>query len=95
MPKSRALVLLLALAPAPALPADAEGRIRGKVLDQLNGITLPGVPIEVEGLATAFTDKLNRRMAQPMTGKPPADAPPIVSNSQNKPVKKILHIREH
>jgi outer membrane receptor protein involved in Fe transport len=56
LPKSRALLLLLALAPAPALPADAEGRIRGKVLDQLNGITLPGVPVEVVGRTTVFTD---------------------------------------
>jgi type IV pilus assembly protein PilY1 len=30
-----------------------------------------------------------------MTGKPPSDAPPIVSSSMNKPVKKILHIQEH
>jgi type IV pilus assembly protein PilY1 len=29
-----------------------------------------------------------------MTGKPPSDAPPVISNSLNRPVKKILHIQE-
>lgn len=35
-----------------------------------------------------------RKMGSPMTGKPPLDAPPIVSNSALKPVKKILHLQE-
>jgi outer membrane receptor protein involved in Fe transport len=39
-----------------AWAADGKGRIRGKVLDQLNAITLPGVAVEVEGQPTAFTD---------------------------------------
>ena len=64
--------------------------LAGKALIQLS----TGEFKEVD-LADAFTDKLNRRMATPMTGKPPSDAPPIVSSSQNKPIKKILHIREH
>jgi type IV pilus assembly protein PilY1 len=64
--------------------------LAGKALIQLS----TGEFKEVD-LAGAFTDKLNRRMATPMTGKPPSDAPPIVSSSQNKPIKKILHIREH
>ena len=72
-----------------AAPANA---LKGKALIQLS----TGEFKEVD-LATAFTDvdRLNRRMSSPMTGKPPSDAPPIVSNSSNRPVKKILHIREH
>jgi type IV pilus assembly protein PilY1 len=45
-------------------------------------------------LRTALTDRDNRRQGTPMTGKPPSDAPPIVSNASNKPPKKILHIQE-
>jgi type IV pilus assembly protein PilY1 len=69
--------------------ADANA-LQGKALIQMS----TGEFKEVN-LATAFTDKNNRRMLSPMTGKPPSDAPPIVSNSMNKPVKKILHIQEH
>jgi len=68
----------------------AASALNGKALIQLS----TGEFKEVD-LSKAFTDKLNRRMLTPMTGKPPADAPPIVSNSQNKPIKKILHIQEH
>jgi type IV pilus assembly protein PilY1 len=63
--------------------------MKGKALIQLS----TGAFSEID-LSSAFTDKLNRRMATPMTGKPPSDAPPIISNSQNKPIKKILHIQE-
>ncbi len=70
-----------------AAPASS---LLGKALIQLS----TGEFKEVD-LSTAFTDKGNRRMISPMTGKPPSDAPPIISNSQNKPVKKILHIQEH
>jgi len=62
----------------------------GKALIQLS----TGEFKEVD-LQNAFQDQGNRRMATPMTGKPPSDAPPIVSTSQNKPLKKILHIQEH
>jgi type IV pilus assembly protein PilY1 len=62
----------------------------GKALIQLS----TGEFKEVD-LSTAFTDKQGRRMESPMTGKPPSDAPPIVSSSSNRPVKKILHIQEH
>ncbi len=58
-PKTLTLSLLvlagLALAPAPAAAAET-GRIRGKVLDQMNAITLPGVAVEVEGQAVVYTD---------------------------------------
>jgi type IV pilus assembly protein PilY1 len=69
----------------------AANALKGKALIQLS----TGEFKEVD-LANAFTDTatLNRRMATPMTGKPPSDAPPIISSSQNKPVKKILHIQE-
>ena len=67
----------------------ASNALKGKALIQLS----TGEFKEVD-LAAAFTDKLNRRMATPMTGKPPSDAPPIISNSQNKPLKKILHTQE-
>ena len=68
----------------------AANALTGKALIQLS----TGEFREVD-LSSAFTDKGGRRMASPMTGKPPSDAPPIVSSSQNKPLKKILHIQEH
>ena len=68
----------------------ASNALKGKALIQLS----TGEFKEVD-LSSAFTDKLNRRMLTPMTGKPPSDAPPVISNSQNKPIKKILHIQEH
>lgn len=45
-------------------------------------------------LSTALTAEENRKMGTPMTGKPPADPPPIISNSGNKPPKRILHLQE-
>jgi type IV pilus assembly protein PilY1 len=68
----------------------AANALVGKALIQLS----TGEFKEVD-LSAAFTDKLKRRMETPMTGKPPSDAPPIVSSSANRPVKKILHIQEH
>jgi len=68
----------------------AANALTGKALIQLS----TGEFKEVD-LSAAFTDKLNRRMLTPMTGKPPSDAPPIISNSTNRPIKKILHIQEH
>jgi type IV pilus assembly protein PilY1 len=68
----------------------AANALVGKALIQLS----TGEFREVD-LSSAFTDKNNRRMASAMTGKPPSDAPPIVSSAANKPVKKILHIQEH
>ncbi len=41
-----------------------------------------------------FTEKLDRRSVNHMSGKPPADPPIIVNRSQNRPVKKILHTQE-
>ncbi len=67
----------------------ASNALLGKALIQLS----TGEFKEVD-LTSAFTSRLNRRMSDPMTGKPPSDAPPIISNSMNRPVKKILHIQE-
>ncbi|WP_224981722.1 pilus assembly protein [Geomonas agri] len=71
-------------------PSDAA--LAGKALIQLS----TGEFKEVD-LAQAFGSgaaRLMRRSGVPMTGKPPADAFPIVSKSGNKPVKKIMHIQE-
>ncbi|QXE91474.1 pilus assembly protein [Geomonas subterranea] len=71
-------------------PSDAA--LSGKALIQLS----TGEFKEVD-LAQAFgssASRLMRRSSTPMTGKPPADAFPVVSKSANKPVKKILHIQE-
>ena len=71
-------------------PSDAA--LAGKALIQLS----TGEFKEVD-LAQAFgagASRLMRRTGVPMTGKPPADAFPIVSKSGNKPVKRIMHIQE-
>ena len=80
-----------------ALDYDTGGRpddaaLAGKALIQLS----TGEFKEVD-LAEAFgagSARLMRRTNVPMTGKPPADAFPIVSKSGNKPVKRIMHIQE-
>ncbi len=64
----------------------------GKALIQLS----TGEFKEVD-LAEAFgagSARLGRVTGIPMTGKPPADAFPIVTKSGNKPVKRIMHIQE-
>jgi type IV pilus assembly protein PilY1 len=66
-----------------------DSTLKGKALIQLS----TGEFKEVD-LSTAFTDRDNRRMGSAMTGKPPGDAPPILSTSANKPIKRILHIQE-
>jgi len=48
---------LAALLATPAGAADGRGKIRGKVIDEYNAITLPGAPVEVVGTDTvAYTD---------------------------------------
>lgn len=39
-------------------------------------------------------DRGGRKTPVAMLGKPPGDAMPLISSSQNRPVKKLLHIRE-
>jgi len=80
-----------------ALDYDTGGRpddaaLAGKALIQLS----TGEFKQVD-LGSAFgsgSARLRRRTSVPMTGKPPADAFPIVSKSNNKPVKRIMHIQE-
>lgn len=65
--------------------------------DQLKGKALVQVStgsFEEVNLSTALSANLGRKMDEPMIGKPPTDPPPIVSPSGNKPLKRILHIRE-
>jgi len=45
-------------------------------------------------LSTALTAEEGRKMGTPMVGKPPNDPPPIVSPAVNKPLKRVIHIRE-
>ena len=69
-----------------AAPAAA---LSGKILEQVS----TGAFEEVT-LSTALSAMSGRKMSTPMIGKPPGDAPPVISNSNNKPVKKILHLQE-
>lgn len=62
---------------------------RGKVLIQVSTGAFEEVSIK-----DALTAEGNRRLDTPMTGKPPADPPPVISNASNKPPKKILHLQE-
>lgn len=66
-----------------------DSALQGKALVQVSTGSFEEV-----NLSTAFTDKYNRRTGTPMVGKPPSDSPPIVSKSNLKPVKKIIHIQE-
>jgi type IV pilus assembly protein PilY1 len=67
--------------PAPAL--------KGKALVQVS----TGAFQELD-LSQVFTASGNRRTSAAMQGKPPSDPPPVVSNSNLKPVKRVLHIQE-
>ncbi|MDD2898472.1 MAG: pilus assembly protein PilY [Desulfuromonadaceae bacterium] len=49
---------------------------------------------EEVALGTALTASGGRKQATAMTGKPPTDAPPVITNASNKPPKKILHLQE-
>lgn len=65
--------------------------LQGKVTMQVS----TGAFEEVN-LSSAFNDstQANRRTTDAMTGKPPGDPPPVISKSNLKPVKKIIHIQE-
>lgn len=67
-----------------------EAALHGKALVQVS----TGSFEEID-LSTAFTAEGERRSAFALTGKPPTDPPPIVSNSTLKPVKRIIQIQEH
>lgn len=64
-------------------------QLKGKALVQVS----TGSFEEVD-LSTALSADFGRKMGAPMIGKPPTDPPPIVSPAGNKPLKRILHIRE-
>ena len=68
----------------------------GKALIQLSTGAFEEVTLgdPTQQINSTFTDREHRRQAVGMQGKPPADAPLIISRSGNKPVKKILHIQE-
>ena len=69
--------------------AASSAALTGKALVQVS----TGAFEEIS-LNTALTASSGRKMGTAMIGKPPADAPPIISNASNKPPKKILHIQE-
>ncbi|WP_246043761.1 pilus assembly protein [Geomonas edaphica] len=71
-------------------PSDAA--LTGKALIQLS--TGEFKEIDLQSAFGSGAARLLRRTGVPMTGKPPADAFPIVSKSGNKPVKRIMHIQE-
>lgn len=65
-------------------------RVRlGQIVLQLSTGSFEQVDIK-----TAFTARAGRRTDTPMPGKPPGDPPPIITNANNKPIKKIMHIQE-
>jgi type IV pilus assembly protein PilY1 len=65
--------------------------LKGQVMFQLS--TGEFKQVSLSG-ANTFTDDGGRRTGSNWTGKPPSDPPPIISTSNLKPVKKILHIQE-
>lgn len=69
------------VAPGAALKAKALVQVSTGSFEEIN-------------LLTALTDKDGRKMGSPMVGKPPNDPPPIVSPAANKPLKRVIHIRE-
>ena len=69
--------------------AASANALTGKVLVQVS----TGAFEEVS-LSSALKASGGRKMDTPMIGKPPTDAPPVISSSNNPPAKKILHIQE-
>lgn len=61
----------------------------GKILLQLSTGSF-----EEKNIATTFTQRGNRRSGSHMEGKPPGDQSLVITKSQNKPLKKVLHIME-
>lgn len=61
-----------------------------KLQDTFNKPIVPkGQPLPVDTNGNAF-----RKSSVPMVGKPPGEAPPIITKSNLKPVKKIIHMQE-
>ncbi|MBJ6749003.1 Ig-like domain-containing protein [Geomonas anaerohicana] len=70
--------------------AASAAALQGRALVQVSTGSFEEVDV-----ASSLTDRGGRKQQNPMVGKPPADPPPIVSKSNLKPVKRILHIKEH
>lgn len=68
--------------------APASNTLKGKALIQVSTGSFEAVDF-----GTALTDRGNRRTSA-MVGKPPAGEPTLQTQAGNKPVKKILRIRE-
>ena len=51
---------------------------------------------EEKNLSEVFNDagEANRKTSTAMVGKPPGDPPPVITKSNLKPVKKIIHLQE-
>lgn len=69
--------------------APSAAKDTAKVLVQVSTGAFEEVP-----LGTALTASGDRKLGTAMTGKPPTDSPPVITNASNKPPKKILHLQE-
>jgi type IV pilus assembly protein PilY1 len=70
--------------------------LMGKALIQLSTGAFEEVKLgdPTQSTNPTFTESEGRKQGVGMQGKPPADAPLLITRSGNKPVKKILHIQE-
>jgi type IV pilus assembly protein PilY1 len=70
--------------------------LMGKALIQLSTGAFEEVKLgdPTQSTNPTFTEGEGRKQGVGMQGKPPADAPLLITRSGNKPVKKILHIQE-
>ena len=69
-----------------------EAALSGKALLQLS--TGEFNSLDLYAAFAGGSARNGRRTGLPMTGKPPGEGFPVVSRSGNKPVKRIVHIRE-
>lgn len=69
--------------------AASPSQLKGKALVQVSTGSFEEI-----NLSSALTANMGRKMGTPMVGKPPTDPPPIVSGAGNKPLKRIMHVRE-
>jgi len=58
-------------------------------------ITYPPDPLDPQGPPRIVEPPVPTTPIPIGGGKPPSDAPPVISSSTNRPAKKILHIQEH
>lgn len=67
--------------------------LTGKILIQVSTGAFEEIDLR-SALTTSVGGDGGGRKGAVMTGKPPSDPPPIVTNAANKPTRKILHILE-